>query len=403
MKYFLFNKASDYERGYAEHASWDGRGLAVEPGYMGKAVFFSRVLDSGEDGTRWHRLTCAFPGGSGAAMRISFYTSDGAVWEQEGETVELRKLIRSPERTPAEKKAAMSRFLRRQAPFAPDLLLHGLEGRYLWFLLELYPQGGDFPALRDFTIYFPAESWVSGLPELYRGSGEDSFLDRYLSIFQSLQDDLTRQIRSFPLCLDPETAPPDFLSWLAGWLDIEEPYMWEEKKLRRLLGRAVELYGARGTRRGLESFVELYTGEKPFIVEWQDWEDFRGNGERGRLLEKLYEADPGCLTVMVRESCIPAPGGVQALYRLLESLKPVQLRVRLIVLKPYLFADWYSYLGVNSVLGRYDEAVLGVTGRLAFATVGERGDGVDQDKIFSDELAFATAEERGDGEEGDRI
>ena len=47
----------------------------------------------------------------------------------------------------------------------------------------------------------------------------------------------------------------------------------------------------------------------------------------------------------------------------------MQVNMRLVVLRPYIFADVYSYLGVNSVLGQYTEATLGEGGRLNFATI----------------------------------
>ena len=47
------------------------------------------------------------------------------------------------------------------------------------------------------------------------------------------------------------------------------------------------------------------------------------------------------------------------------------MEVNLIILESYLFLDGYSYLGINSVLGQYEEAVLGTSSRLAFATLAE--------------------------------
>ena len=117
--------------------------------------------------------------------------------------------------------------------------------------------------------------------------------------------------------------------------------------------------------------MELYTGEKPFVIEWQDWKRYRDEPVRGSLLRQLYEDDPGSLIVLVREEAIPGYRDYQTLLGLLERQKPVQLSLKLIVLKPYIFIDGYSYLGVNSVLGHYEEAVLGGSSRLAFATVTE--------------------------------
>ncbi|MCH5341014.1 MAG: hypothetical protein J1E01_06085 [Acetatifactor sp.] len=363
MKYFVFNKASDYERGYGEHMTYHSAGLIMEEGYSGRASFWSRILDSVSDGTVWHRLTCSAPKAGQAVVRISFYTSDEIVILNGDEALDLRKVLQSEKLLLSQKKEIFQPFLRKELQLETDILLHSLAGRYLWFLLEVYPQEPGQTEIGDFMVYFPAESWTAHLPEIYRSEmGNDSFLDRFLSIYQSIYDDISWQIREFANCLDPWVAGPELLHWLTSWLDVEEPYMWTEGQLRYLLAHAMEFFEARGTGKGIEMFVELYTGETPFVIEWQEWEgttDFPG-----RLLKSLYEDDPYSVTVLVREECIPTYKDHQALLRLLEQIKPVQMDIHLVVLEPYIFVDGYSYLGVNSVLGQYTKAGLGKGGRM---------------------------------------
>lgn len=373
MKYFVFNKNSDYLRGYGEHIKTSAEGIVTEAGFFGKAYFFSRILDSAEAGTVWHKMTGDIKNEDYAAVRISFYTSDEIFFEEE--KFDIRALIRRTDISLDEKKTLLQPFFQKQSRLSENMLLHSLEGRYLWFLLEIYPQTEMTVELGKFMVYFSAKSWIEYLPELYRKEmGNNSFLDRYLSIFQSLYDEVKEQIRSLSSGLDPRTADLEILEWIASWMDVEEPYMWTEKQLRFLLEHIMEFYEARGTKRGVELFVELYTGEKPFVIEWQDWERYKELPHYKKLLENLYEDDPGSFTVLVREECVPEYKDYQALLRLLEQIKPVQLEVHLTILKPYIFADGYSYLGVNSVLGQYESAVVGETSRLAFSTIAGRGE-----------------------------
>ena len=368
MKYFVFNKTSDYARGYGEHVAYHSTGLSVEEGYSGMASYWSRILDSVSAGTVWHRLTCSVPGAGKAVVRVFFYTSDEIVFEEAGEPMDLRKVLRSEKLSLSRKKEIFKPFLQRELALEPDILLHSLEGRYLWFLLEIYPQAEGQIEMGDFMVYFPAESWTANLPELYRREmGNDSFLDRFLTIYQSIYDDISWQMKEFVNCLDPRVAGPDLLYGIASWLDVEEPYMWTERQLRYLLAHTKEFFEARGTGRGVEMFVELYTGEAPFVIEWQDWEGYTDSFDG--LLKSLYEDDPYSVTVLVREECIPSYKDHQALLRLLEQVGPVQVNLRLVVLSPYIFADGYSYLGVNSVLGQYTEAALGEGSRFNFATI----------------------------------
>ncbi len=370
MKYFLFNKVSDYQRGFGEHVAYSFRGISVRGGYGKKAVFWSRILDSAEEGNLWHRMTCSLPEPARALVKISFYTSDEISFGEEGRRRPLREILRSEKMSLAEKKGFCRPFLRKEEALGEDILLHSLTGRYLWFLLEIYPQTEETVEVGDFAVYFQAESWMNYLPELYRREmGNDSFLDRYLAVYQSLYDDISWQIREFVHCLDPRTADPEFLKWLASWMGVEETYMWTEKQLRYLLGHVTEFYEARGTRRGIELFVELYTGEPPFVIEWQDWKEFEG--EYGRLLKSLYADDPESFTILVREECVPTYKEHQALLRMIEQIKPVQMELHLIVLEPYIFAGGYSYLGVNSVLGQYERSTLDTNSRLEFTTLQE--------------------------------
>lgn len=370
MKYFVFNKTSDYERGYGEYMAYHSTGLSVKEDCMGRASFWSRILDSVSDGNRWHRLTCNVPGAENAIVRISLYTSDELVFEEGDKTLDLKKVLRSEQLSLSRKKEICRPFLRKQLPLTPDILLHGLTGRYLWFLLEVYPQGTGRTEIGNFMIFFPAESWTANLPELYRRDADsDSFLDRFLAIFQSIYDDISLQIKEFVNCLAPRAAGKDLLYLLAAWMDVEEPHMWTERQLRYLLSHTKDFFEARGTARGIELFVELYTGELPFVIECQDWEAFRDS--YGGLYTRLYKDEPYSVTVLIREECIPTYKEHQALLRMLGQVGPVQMEICMVVLKPYIFADGYSYLGVNSVLGQYEGATLGSGSRMDFAAISD--------------------------------
>lgn len=370
MKYFVFNKTSDYERGYGEYMAYCSTGLSVKKDCLGRATFWSRILDSVSDGNRWHRLTCNVPRAKDAIVRISLYTSDELVFEEGDKSLDIKKMLRSEQLTLSRKKEICRPFLRKQLPLAPDILLHGLTGRYLWFLLEVYPQGTEQIEIGDFMVSFPAESWTADLPELYRRDmGNDSFLDRFLAIYQSIYDDISGQIKEFINCLAPGATGKDMLYLLADWMDVDEPYIWTEKQLRYLLAHIKEFSETRGTAKGIEMFVELYTGEIPFVIECQDWEAFRDSYDG--LFARLYKDEPYSVTVLIREECIPTYKDHRALLRMLEQVGPVQMEIRLVVLKPYIFADGYSYLGVNSVLGQYEGAALDSGSKLNFTAISD--------------------------------
>ncbi|MFO1429724.1 MAG: phage tail protein [Candidatus Competibacteraceae bacterium] len=56
-----------------------------------------------------------------------------------------------------------------------------------------------------------------------------------------------------------ERAPKEFLQWLAGWVALTLREDWDDRRQRDLIAQAVQLYRRRGTRRGVEEFLSIYT------------------------------------------------------------------------------------------------------------------------------------------------
>ncbi len=57
------------------------------------------------------------------------------------------------------------------------------------------------------------------------------------------------------------------LGWLGSWVGLALDEAWPEERRRALVGAAVRLHAARGTRRGLEEAVRLATGAAPDVAE----------------------------------------------------------------------------------------------------------------------------------------
>jgi phage tail-like protein len=102
------------------------------------------------------------------------------------------------------------------------------------------------------------------LPALYQ---DDGLMGRFLMLFESFWTPIDRQIDSLSYYFDPRFTPPDLLPWLAAWINLVLDERWPEHKRRRLLRSAVPLYRKRGTRRGLAEYLEIYTGQRPRIIE----------------------------------------------------------------------------------------------------------------------------------------
>jgi phage tail-like protein len=107
--------------------------------------------------------------------------------------------------------------------------------------------------------------YLQHLPRVYQE--QDELMGRFLMLFESFWQPIEAQIDNFPYYFDPEFTPTALLPWLATWVDLTLDERWPEEKRRRLLSAAVQLYRQRGTRRGLQAYLEIYTGARVQISE----------------------------------------------------------------------------------------------------------------------------------------
>lgn len=378
--YFVCNKPADYHRGWRQNLLCEGGGIRVEdcakPG-----IFWSRLLDSREKETCWHRLTMDCYSLGDASVRLSLYCGESSNVLQDGHTRDWSELLQDPTVSDETRRELAAPYLQKTVLSPTDLLLHELTGRYLWFRLELLPLGGQSPTVGQIKLRFPKETWLQYLPEVYQDDAAgSSFTRRFLGIFQSLYTDLEEDIREVSRYFDPEVVGGDYLDWLAAWLDVEDGYLWPEETLRQLVRRGMELYRIRGSRRYVFEMVELYTGRKPWVIEHSQVEPFLIDAGRAALLRTLYGESPYLVTLILDGAALGSSEAHKALLRIIDNAKPAWVEVNLVILKPYIFLDRYSYLGVNSTLDRYRPLHLDGSAALPFTQL-EAGDGQETTSI----------------------
>ena len=69
-------------------------------------------------------------------------------------------------------------------------------------------------------------------------------------------------IANFDLCLDADTAPPEFLIWMLGWYGIAVDETWDTACARTLLAEAPGIYARNGTAWALTRLLEIYVNGK---------------------------------------------------------------------------------------------------------------------------------------------
>lgn len=364
MKYFIFNKDMDYIRGMSVNLDIAGGAIRARDPAPGKpGIFLSRALDSRDQGNQWHRLVMDVDLGENIAVYLNIYATDSQSDMQRLEDWRIRMEKRYTDEERAE--AARNLGERMLDPLTPllkatsrnpeDILLDQVEGRYLWIALILHGNGKESPTVRRIRVDFPKETWMRFLPEIYQGE-QGGFLERYLCIFQSIYDDMNMDIQRDALLLDIHAAPPEFLQWLSGWICAADPHLWRPERLRQYLEQGASVYQRLGTPGTLERMVEIYTGLTPYLKEAEPGDN------------------PHAFYLYVQEESVATPRRYQALLRVIREGKPANMEVQVIALKPYVFLNQNTYLGINSRLNQYGQAVLDSGASIPYAVLGGRED-----------------------------
>ena len=148
--------------------------------------------------------------------------------------------------------------------------LYSAAGSALWLSIELRAaEPNQFPRLRALNVRYPNLSLMRHLPAIYRSKDgdRDGLLPSLVEVLQATTEGLQERIERLGTLIDPKTAPPEWLDFLATWLGMP----WHEALApgvkRSLLGAAGGLLGQRGTRAGLLELLRcLLPGTRVRIV-----------------------------------------------------------------------------------------------------------------------------------------
>jgi len=243
-------------------------------------------------------------------------------------------------------------------PNPRDALLRDAEGRYLWVELELVGDRFRTPSVDRVRAYFPRQSYLRHLPAVYREDpASAAFLERFLSIFESVFTDVEEAVESVARYFDSAGVPAEALSWLSDWLAVEAGEPWPEPARRELLRRAPSLYKRRGTRRGLLEVLHIYLQHASaprdgpdqrdvFVVEYSDLDCIDDPAVRD-LYERLVPC-PQCFLVLVRSWFDDE--AVRAVERVVDREQPAHAVGTTVQLRPWIQLGGNAYLGVNSRL-----------------------------------------------------
>lgn len=230
--------------------------------------YYTRTLDHGNEQWQWHRLALEAELPPGTIFEIFYHTSDS-----ESLRNAVDRTIADSEFSEQAKRARLESLLStkwigpKKNPH--DMLLRENHGRFLWVKLELSTfNEREKPKIHALRAYYPRLSYLRYLPAVYQENAVSrAFLERFLSLFESVLHGLEQEITALFKHFDPQLAPPAFLDWLASWMNLALEEEWKVERKRRFILQAATLFKQKGTPAGLAALVEFYVGKKPLLLE----------------------------------------------------------------------------------------------------------------------------------------
>lgn len=353
---WTFRCAEQWTGGRFFQTEWRGDALCLQAGAFAGAAFLP-PLDSGESAFRWTRLRLTADIPQDAGLRVYAKASDRADWPaweaiSGGGAEELRRNFGDP------------------VGSGTDILL-SRTGQYLWLALELTASGEGRPRVDALSLRMSGDHMTDYLPAIYQ---EQDFTWRFLSIFNSIFQDMEAAIEDLPRQLNPASASPEMLEYMAQWLCMDAES--DAETLRERLPGVLDEYETMYTTEGVRRTARRLTGRNPFLIE-----HFRVNPNDPEcrnpdLYRKLYGEDPYRFFLLLPQGTFAQRRDMERFLERMRDRIPAETSMELVILRPCVQLDWHTYLGVNSQIGDYIPASIDESMTLHYdTTIGGKGNG----------------------------
>lgn len=366
---FVLNRKSDWFDGsITKNLEFKDESLVLNNKNGENGIYISKAFDSMQDETVWHRMRLNISAPSSAIYRLKIYASDTpeisiALPGKSGlSRVDINEYINDPNIDINRKLDVFDDIGATYHENSTDILMYELKGRYLWFCMEFINYEENQLRINSIKIELPQVTFMDYLPEYYRKNSErNSFLERFIGIFQSIYVDLEDEIDYTPTRFDVDLTNKDFLSWICEWLSVKDAAIWGEKRLRKLVKEAIKIYKMKGTKRAIAKIVQEYVGIEPIIVEQFDIKNNMYYDIQKDIVENLFGDNGYIFTVMIPEAYVKDNESYVELLRVINGVKPVDSICNLVVLSDQIYLGHHCYMGINSFITRNEELVLDKT------------------------------------------
>lgn len=361
--YITLNRSSEWQRclfsgmEITQHSvhSCDGRT---------ECTMITGSSDSTEHGFIWRSLVISADLGENTIMRVSAYAADNSFVSVMGKTVSLDEYLIDSSISCEERIKTVGELFTPLGTNTSDIPIN-LVGRYIWVKIDFILLDRKPVKLDKMKLLLRSDSMMQYLPEMYRASdGENGFMTRFMSMFDSIFFDMDDQIQKARSSIDYRIADGEMLNYLADWIMIDDAAYLSKEELRQKIRTTANEYRYTGTKAGLSDWIEREYGVKPEIVEYFNIKKMVSEGKDCEVYERLFGNDPYKFFVLLPEKTFADTHEANIFTERLKDRIPAYTEAAVIILKKNVILDSNTYLDMNSVVNGYScaEADLGSIG-----------------------------------------
>lgn len=317
-------------------------------------IYYTDVLDSQEGEKTWNKIQVHGSVPKDTQIRIFYYAFDGDEIIYNERVYKVREFLMKDDIKFEEKEAVFNKLWSKEIINPKEALFQNAKGRYILLRIELNGRELETPKIHKLRVYYHRSSYLKYLPEIYQSNiEEDDFLERYLLIFEAFYMEIEEKIDYIANYFDVDHSPPTFLRWLCQWVGLEIDQTWTTEKIRKLLKAMPYLYKKRGTKRAIEKILQIYLGVFPIIIENFQVQQEDLHPEIKRMMNRIYGENPYGYTVLVKLDRDLTDAQINTVNKILKNESPAYCEYNFVILKPLIFLDKHSYLGINSNVSDY--------------------------------------------------
>jgi phage tail-like protein len=352
-KSFVFNRNSDWKKhNYSYGTKVKDHCLYFLSENGSSSAFFSKCLDSNEFGMSWGVLKARVHVKPNCKVILRVFASDSknviAYLGENAEKINIDKFLRGSSNfnTKFELFDKIDAIKFENPKCVP---LFSLKGRYMWFCVETIGYSEEPIIVEEVEITFPLVSFSEYLPEIYQTFPSNSFMNRFIAIFQYIILETEAIIDNIPEKFEPLYTNKEFLSWICRWFDIND-MVWEEDKLRYLISDMIDIFKSKGTKNSIIRMVEKYTGYKPILIEKFKITNNKFYKIEQQLVDSLFGQNDFFFTVIMNENEIKKSDDYANVLNIIKNNAPINAICNLVVLTNNILLGHHCYIGLNSYI-----------------------------------------------------